>query len=186
MMEGRNRANHLDRLFRLISEEKEKDVPCVFISYQRKDEEFATAVADYIKEHQIDVFFDLDDINLKKGKSPELVTNLIKAGLNKSNFMLVIVSPTTYESPWVPFEIGYAYDNMGAKMKILKHRDLPSQGLPDYLKTKEFLHGFQSLNSFLSIFRSQFNIYESIIKKGHSVKTFSSYSNPLQKYLVNA
>ncbi len=185
-MEGRNRANHLDRTFRLLSEERETDVPCIFISYQRKDEEFASAVADYIKEHQMDVFFDLEDINLKKSNSPELVTNSIKAGLNKSNFMLVIVSPTTYESPWVPFEIGYAYDNMGTKMKILKHRDLPIQGLPDYLKTKYFLHGFQSLNAFLAIVRNQFKIYESIIQKGQSVKTFSSYSNPLQKYLVNA
>lgn len=185
-MEGRNRADNIDKLFRLISEEKEKDVPCIFISYQRKDEEFASAVADYIKEHQMDVFFDLEDINLSKSSSPEKVTNSIKEGLNKSNFMLVIVSPTTYESPWVPFEIGYAYDNMGTKMKILKHKDLPTQGVPDYLKTKELLHGFQSLNSFLIIARSQFKIYESNIQKGQSVKTFSSFSNPLQKYLINA
>lgn len=185
-MEGRNRADNIDRLFRLLSEEKEENVPCVFISYQRKDEDFASAVADYIKDHQIDVFFDLEDINLKKSHSPERVTNSIKEGLNKSNFMLVIVSPTTYESPWVPFEIGYAYDHMGAKMKILKHRNLPESGLPDYLKTKDLLHGFQSLNSFLAIVRSQYELYESIIQKGHTVKTFSSFSNPLQKYLVNA
>lgn len=183
-MEGYNRAGKIEKLFRIISEQKTEDVPCVFISYQRNDEPFAKKVAEYIKEYQIDVFLDLDDINLKKENTPNLVTDAIKDGLNKSDFMLVIVSPTTYDSPWVPFEIGYAYDKMADKMKILKHKNLPSTGLPDYLKTQELLSGFIPLITFLKKVRNNFRIYESLENK-RSIKTFSNYSNPLQNFLSN-
>ncbi|WP_070138132.1 toll/interleukin-1 receptor domain-containing protein [Crocinitomix algicola] len=184
-MEGRNRADKIDKLFRLISEEKEDDVPCVFISYQRNDEDFAKSVAKYINDHQIDVFFDLEDIHLKKSNSPEDVTDSIKAGLKKSNYMIVIVSSTTASSPWVPFEIGYAYDQMAEKMKILRNRNLPIKSLPDYLKTKEILNGYYSLNTFLKNVRNSYKLYESKIQKGQNIKTFSSLTNPLNKYLEN-
>ncbi|MCO5259680.1 MAG: toll/interleukin-1 receptor domain-containing protein [Crocinitomicaceae bacterium] len=182
-MEGVNRAKLVERLTRLLSENKEKDVPCIFISYQRRDEDYAVEVASYIKDHQIDVFFDLDDINLKKSRDPKSVTNSITSGLNKSDYMLVIVSPSTYNSPWVPFEIGYAYENMEEKMKILRHKDLPKTGLPEYLKTKEILNGTQSLNRFLNSVRNSFFVYESVQERD-SIKLFSS-SNPLSNYLSN-
>ncbi len=183
-MVGYNRAGKLEKHFRLLSEQKSEDVPCIFISYQRRDEVFAKEVAEYIKEYQIDVFFDLDDINLKKENNPSLVTNAIKVGLNKSDYMLVIISSTTYTSPWVPFEIGYAYDKMNDKIKILRNKNLPSRGLPDYLKTQELLNGFISLNNFLKKVRHNFFIYESLENK-RKIKSFSRYSNPLQNFLSN-
>lgn len=182
-MEGINRAQKVERLIRLFSENTESDVPCIFISYQRDDEEYAKEVTDYIKDHQIDVFFDLYDINLKKSENPKSVTNAITNGLNKSDYMLVIISPNTYNSPWVPFEIGYAYENMEEKMKILRHKDLPKTGLPEYLKTKEILNGTQSLNRFLNNVRNGFFVYESVQERD-SIKLFSS-SNPLSNYLSN-
>ena len=90
----------------------DEEVPCIFISYQRKDEEYANEIADYIMSKQIDVYFDLDDHDLKQHNqtsNPHGVTNAIKAGLNKSDYMIVIVSPNTYRSLWVPFEIGYSF-----------------------------------------------------------------------------
>ncbi|MNU46045.1 TIR domain protein [compost metagenome] len=183
-MEGVNRADKLERFIRTFSENKEGDVPCIFISYQRNDEEYAKEIANYIKDHQIDVFLDLDDIDLQKNRDPKSVTHSITSALNKSNYMLVIVSSSTYDSPWVPFEIGYAYDNMRDKMKILRHKNLSKFRLPEYLKTKEILNGTQSLNQFLrSVRRSRQFLYESA-QLNESVKTFSS-NNPLDKYLDN-
>ncbi len=100
------------------------EVPYFFISYQRKDEEYASVVADYITSKQIDVCFDLENNDLKQinqTANPLAVTNSIKKGLNESDYMLVIVSPDTYRFSWVPFEVGYAYDMKGDKMKILRH-----------------------------------------------------------------
>src|SRR5882724_9773361 len=115
-MEGINRApgqefKALSRIFESVDDE---EVPCIFISYQRHDEEYAKDVAEYILSKQIDVYFDLNDTDLRiynQINNPAAVTKAIQKGLNKSDYMLVIVSPDTYRSPWVPFEVGYAYDS---------------------------------------------------------------------------
>ncbi|OYZ00128.1 MAG: hypothetical protein B7Y37_11525 [Sphingobacteriia bacterium 28-36-52] len=190
-MEGINRAlksqtlNKSPRIFESISND---DVPCVFISYQRKDEEYAEEVANYITSKQLDVYFDLEDNDLKQQNqiaNPKGVTNAIKKGLNQSQYIIVIVSPNTYRSLWVPFEVGYAFDKKGEKMKILRHKGIEKSRMPDYLKVKELLQGTISLNRFLDSIRKENLIYESL-EKGGKIKSFSSFnSNPLNKYLDN-
>jgi hypothetical protein len=191
-MEGINRAlkkEPLEKAFRTLLEEiSDKDIPCVFISYQRKDEEYASDVADYITSKQLDVYFDLEDNDLKQinqTANPLAVTNSIKKGLNQSDYMIVIVSPNTYKSLWVPFEVGYAYDKKGDKMKILRHKGILKSTMPAYLRVKELLNGTASLNRFLSSIRQRHMIYEKL-EKGGKVKNFSAFtSNPLNKYLDN-
>ncbi len=191
-MEGINRAlkkEPLEKAFRTLLEEvSDKDIPCIFISYQRKDEEYANDVADYITSKQLDVYFDLEDNDLKQinqTANPLAVTNSIKKGLNQSDYMVVIVSPNTYKSLWVPFEVGYAYDKKGDKMKILRHKGILKSTMPAYLRVKELLNGTASLNRFLSSIRQRHMIYEKL-EKGGKVKNFSAFtSNPLNKYLDN-
>lgn len=188
-MTGKNRAleNLFEKNTRLFSTSKEKnDVPCIFISYQRKDEEYATEVANFIMANQIDVYFDLDDNDLKKHNqrnNPNEVTNAITKGLNQSNYMIVIVSSNTYLSPWVPFEVGYAFDKKGDKMKILRHKDIDRNNLPHYLKVKELLHGTIPLKRFIASIRKQYNIPDMLFESEQRIKTFSSYTHSLQKYL---
>ncbi|HKC68237.1 MAG TPA: toll/interleukin-1 receptor domain-containing protein [Bacteroidia bacterium] len=191
-LEGINRAlkdQRLNKAERLFSSINNTEVPCVFISYQRDDEDYAKEVADYITSKQMDVYFDLEDNDLKKynqANNPKAVTNAIKKGLNQSDYMLVIVSPSTYKSLWVPFEVGYAFDDKGEKMKILRHKDISKTILPSYLKVKEMLNGTISLNKFLDSVRKGRRIYENLLLKGEKIKTFSDYnSNPLNKYLDN-
>ena len=190
-MEGINRAlksQTLNKAHRIAEAISNADVPCIFISYQRKDESYASEVANYITSKQLDVYFDLEDNDLKQSnesRNPSGVTNSIKQGLNQSNYMLVIVSPDTYRSLWVPFEVGYAYDNMGDKMKILRHKGIAKTALPEYLKVKEMLNGFISLNRFLNVVRQKHRIYENL-EKGGKLKSFSAFiSNPLSNYLDN-
>lgn len=111
--------------------------PCIFISYQRKDEAFAVAVADYIVKVDLDVYFDLNDGELLKAKDQNdsnKVNECIQDGLSVSQYILVLLSNTTMSSVWVPFEIGYGY----AKEKhitILKHRSTADIEIPTYLRT---------------------------------------------------
>src|SRR5882762_4340986 len=135
-MDGINRAlknQTLNKALRILESIPMADVPCIFISYQRQDEKYASDVTDYITSKQLDVYFDLEDNDLK-GKNqttnPREVTNAIRKGLNESEYMLVIISPTTYKSLWVPFEVGYAYDNKGDKMKILRHKGIEKKNMP--------------------------------------------------------
>lgn len=190
-MEGINRAlknQTINKTWRTLESISNDEVPCIFISYQRKDEDYAREVADYITSKQLDVYFDLEDNDLKQinqEKNPLAVTDSIKKGLNQSEYMLVIVSPDTYKSLWVPFEVGYAYDRKGDKMKILRHKGILITSMPAYLKVKELLNGTASLNRFLGSIRQQHKIYENI-EKGGKVKNFSAFtSNPLNKYLDN-
>jgi hypothetical protein len=191
-MDGINRAlkNQFARSIReILSEISTNEVPCIFISYQREDEEYAQEVAKYIISKQIDVYFDLEDKDLKLANQindPQHVTDAIRKGLKQSNYMIVIVSPTTYKSPWVPFEVGYAYDEKGNKMKILRHKNISKSAIPGYLKVKELLQGTASLDRFLDSIRRANPIYENLAKKGERIKTFSMYSsNPLNRYLDN-
>jgi len=194
-MKGINRAlsddveNVLEESKRFFSQINNTHVPCVFVSYQRDDEVYAKSVADYILSLQLDVYFDLKDKDLKivnQLRDPKEVTNAIKKGLNQSDYMIVIVSPNTSKSPWVPFEVGYAYDNKGDRMKILRHKGIDKNKIPDYLKVKELLQGSASLDRFLDSVRKTSYIYESLQQKGEIIKTFSRYSeNPLAKYLDN-
>lgn len=156
-------------------------VPCVFISYQREDEKYAKEISDFIRSSEIDVYFDLNDLNLIKMTNPNKVTEAILKGLNSSDYMIVIVSPTTSDSPWVPFEIGYAFDRMEDKMKILRHKEIDKNNIPDYMRTRDILQGFKSLNGFIRGIKNENRVYESLTE---SVKTFSSFhTNPLNKYL---
>jgi len=191
-MEGINRAlkdENLQKAYRELFESvSNKDVPCIFISYQRQDEKYASEVVEYIISKQLDVYFDLEDNDLKQinqTANPLAVTNSIRKGLNQSQYMIVIVSPTTSTSPWVPFEVGYAYDKKGDKMKILRHKGILKSSMPAYLKVKELLNGTASLNGFLNTIRKNHSIYESL-EKGGNLKSFSAFNfNPLNKYLDN-
>jgi len=191
-MEGINRAlkiQSINKAIRILESISNEEVPCIFISYQRKDQDYASEVADYIKSKQLDVYFDLEDNDLKLANqtlNPADVTDAIKKGLNQSQYMIVIVSPTTYSSPWVPFEVGYAYDKKDEKLKILRHKGISKNSIPAYLKVKEVLKGTFSLNNFLNSIRNNYLVYENLIRKGEQVKAFSSYtSNPLSEYLDN-
>jgi hypothetical protein len=175
-MDGINKADSdyaLEKTHRTLSESIDtSQVPCVFISYQRKDEDYASEIADYIKSKEIDVYFDLDDSDLKLQRqlnNSSRVTSSIQKGLSESDYMIVIVSPTTYKSPWVPFEIGYAYDDMGHDMKILRHKGIDKRTFPQYLQVREVLNGRLALFSFINSIRSSHRIYESL-KKGGKTK----------------
>jgi hypothetical protein len=191
-MEGINRAKPKDKLFslskayRILESIYDANVPCVFISHQKKDTGFASDVADFLLSKKIDVYFDEDDNDLKfarQSNNHREVTKSIMIGINASDYMLVIVSENTYKSLWVPFEIGFAYDKITG-LKILRHKEIEKDELPAYLKTTEILNGYFSLERFIAEIKATNKIYEEL-EKGEKIKFFSEKTSvhPLHKVL---
>lgn len=125
-------------------------VTCVFISYQQKDKSEAKKVADYLQNAGIDIYFDEYDKELRihhQGNNPRKVTEAICTGINNSSHMLVVVSPNTVNSSWVPFEIGYGFDKTDLGVLCLK--GFPKGGLPAYIRTVPIIRDIYDLNGLI-------------------------------------
>ncbi len=123
-------------------------VKCVFISHQQKDKEHARKIADYFQNAGIDTYFDEYDKELRihhQTNDPKKVTESICKGINNSSHMLVLVSPNTINSSWVPFEIGYGFDKTDLAVLCLK--GIPQGALPEYIRTTTIIRDIYDLNN---------------------------------------
>ena len=75
----------------------------VFISYSSVDDKWAKQLAKALDEINIEYFFDRKDIEWGDD-----VTDRITEGLAQCSALIVIISPASLKSQWVPFEIGHA------------------------------------------------------------------------------
>jgi len=79
----------------------------VFISYSRKDAEIANAIVDALNDRNIPVWFDQDDAELGQP-----IADQIQAALNRSDAMILLISPNAFSSSWVRNEFEHAlFDN---------------------------------------------------------------------------
>lgn len=152
-------------------------IKCVFISHQQKDKDAAKKIADYLIESGIDVYFDAYDRDLRihhQSNNAKSVTNSIRKGINNSSHMLVLVSPNTLYSTWVPFEIGYGYDKTNLFVLCLK--GIPKGGLPEYIRSANIIRDIWDINNFISN-----NLDRDLVPLFESKKTFShrNDNNPL-------
>lgn len=152
-------------------------VKCFFISYQKADREAAVKVADYIQNAGIDVYFDVYDTELRiqhQNDNPKEVTRAICNGINNSSHMLVIVSPDTLYSTWVPFEIGYGYEKTDLGVLCLK--GIPKGKLPEYVRTAPIIRDIYDLNNLLEKLSGQ---KQDVLLKANMIKEHSNYGNAL-------
>lgn len=99
----------------------------VFISHYQDDSAIASQVERFLKALRVNAYLDVLD-NTLTGNGAALTAHL-KAEMNQCTDLLVVMSMRTYQSSWVPFEIGMA-----------AHKDLPTVtyltqnvALPEYL-----------------------------------------------------
>jgi hypothetical protein len=179
-MSGINRALKNNKgLF--SSFRKNSGINCVFLSHQQKDKNTCKKIADYLLNANIDVYFDEYDDDLKdfrQTNNPQGVVDSIRGGINNSSHMLVIVSPNTIQSRWVPWEIGYGYDK--TDLGVLTLKGIQDNDLPDYLKTTRVLRGTKSLNSYLA---GLTGIYESYMERQNLIINYNQQFHPLDDYL---
>ncbi|MBW1298124.1 toll/interleukin-1 receptor domain-containing protein [Aquimarina litoralis] len=158
-----------------------KGIKCVFISYQNNDKSQAKKIADYLINAGIDVYFDEYDDDLKlsnQSNHPGQVTNALTKGINNSSHMLVIVSPTTMRSNWVPFEIGYGYDK--TDLAVLTLKGIPKNTIPDYIKTAKIIRDIWDLNSLTSKIKE---VDQEVLIHENSIKSYNNPNHPLNSYM---
>jgi len=152
-------------------------VKCIFISHQKKDKEAAKKITDYLLKAGIDVYFDEYDIDLKiqnQGKNPKAVTQAICNGVNNSSHMLVLLSPNTLDSTWVPFEIGYGFDK--TELSVLCLKGIQIGGLPEYVKTANIIRDIYDLNLFITYKTRK---TKELLIENKMLSDHGNYANPL-------
>jgi len=102
----------------------------IFISYSRVDQKIANDLVTLLDNIGVSCFLDRKDIDW--GVS---VTNEIHKGLSECWAVVVILSPASLKSQWVPYEIGRA---AGQKKRILPLLTHPSLDIPGYMKDLNF------------------------------------------------
>lgn len=154
-----------------------KGVQCVFIAHQKQDKEASKKVAEYLQNAGIDVYFDEFDKDLKihhqSGNAQE-VTKAICKGINNSSHMLVVVSPNTLLSTWVPFEIGYGYDKTDLGVLCLK--GINKGGLPEYARSAKIVRDIYDLNFFVRALTGRSNEF---LVENKMMSDYGSSYNPL-------
>lgn len=152
-------------------------VKCIFISHQQKDAKQAIKIADYLMSVGIDVYIDKYDKDLKihhQLNNAKAVTDSIRKGINNSSHMLVLVSPNTLFSTWVPFEIGYGYDK--TDLLTLSLKGIPKGGLPEYLKSTKIIRDIYDLNNLIENFKG---ITKSVLLESKIISNYNDIKNPL-------
>jgi hypothetical protein len=154
---------------------------CVFISYQKKDRDAAIKVAEYLQAAGIDVYIDVYDSDLRiqhQNGNPKEVTKAICNGINNSSHMLVLVSPDTLYSTWVPFEIGYGYDKTDLGVLCLK--GIPKGKLPEYVRTATIVRDIYDLNGLIEKLSGK---KKELLLETKMMSEHGSYSNPLSSVM---
>lgn len=162
-------------------------VKCVFISYQKRDEEQAIKVADYFQQAGIDVYFDRYDNELRihhQNNNPKKVTEAICKGINNSSHMVVVVSPSTIMSTWVPFEIGYGYEKTDLSVLCLK--GIPKGSLPEYIRTAKIIRDIYDFNNVVASIKGtpKESLLESKLLISHDSAT-NSLSDVMDRLIVD-
>ena len=152
--------------------------PRVFISHQKKDSEVANAIADYLVNAGIDIYFDQFDKSINQS-DPQSVVTAIQRGIANSSHMLVVFSPNTLGSMWVPWEIGYAY-NSPVTLGVLRIKGIPKNELPEYLRIVHVVSNIWDLNQLISSITATKR--ENLLTEGRIRKPFDS-NHPLSQYM---
>ncbi len=184
-MAGINRADpEIFKAFtKALLESKYKKV-CIFISHISVDKTIAINIGEYIRVNaDFDIYLDIYDTDLQQAVSrgdDRKITEFIEKGINECTHVLCLLSSTTKNSWWVPYEIGFA--KKGSKqIASLALKDAGQ--LPSYLKIERVIPGTKSLNVYLE------NINASGYTKGLSEASrlallpHTQQQHPLDTYL---
>jgi hypothetical protein len=133
--------------------------PCVFISYRSSDRIIAVAVAAAFDSAGLEYYLDVADAGLQAASvsgASDAVVKCIEHGLRRSTHLIGIVTETTRDSWWVPFEIGASRALASASgVTEPDHRiaylvDPNVTGLPDYMKVSDLISSQSDLAAWIS------------------------------------
>ena len=79
----------------------------IFLSHRHDDKDWVASVVAYLSDHGIDVYIDSNDPSAPKKTSVE-TAKLIQKRISECKKFLVLASPGSIDSKWIPWELGYA------------------------------------------------------------------------------
>lgn len=112
----------------------------VFISYSNVDQKEADKISRMLSKLGVDFFLDRKDIDLG-----DPINKKIQEALNDCSMILIIISPASLKSQWVPYEIGQA---KALNKTILPYFLHPSLDVPSYLQGIHYKTKLNDLKKF--------------------------------------
>lgn len=114
----------------------------VFISYASADETYARQIAAILDAEGIEYFFDKKDVNWG-ANVPQEISNAI----SECSELVVIISPASVKSQWVPFEIGGA---SALGKRILPYLTHPSITLPAFIQQYHYKTSLDDIKGYFA------------------------------------
>jgi len=114
----------------------------VFISYSHEDSNLATEISNTLGKLKVNYFLDKKDIEWGANIKQHVDNNLFD-----STHLIVIISPASLKSLWVPYEIGNA-NALG--LTILPYLQHPSIDVPEYIRHFKNIKSIDSIKEYFS------------------------------------
>lgn len=114
----------------------------VFVSYSHVDTDVADALTATLSEHDVQYFRDVK--NIEWGTS---INSEVREALDDAVAILVIISPASLKSQWVPYELGYA---SALKKRILPFLTHPSLDVPDFIREFSYYTDLEQVKQYFS------------------------------------
>ncbi len=117
-----------------------QNYPYVFISYSTIDAEVAESIASLLEVMDIEYFLDKKEIQWG-----DRIEGTIRKKIGDCSHLVVIVSPASVQSPWVPYEVGQARALDKILLPYLTH---PSINLPSFLANLHYVSEMEGVRAF--------------------------------------
>jgi hypothetical protein len=85
--------------------------PCIFLSHRSSDKSAVKAIGAYIVNAGTNIYMDIDNPALQAAVASDdhdAITLFIERGVTASSDLMACISKDTFNSCWVPYEIGFA------------------------------------------------------------------------------
>ena len=107
--------------------------PRVFLSYSRRDADWARSFAEALKQRGVSVWFDEFDV-----KPGEPLRDALESGLRNSDVLVALLDPQYPSKPAAFFELGAAI-GMGKKVVSIVPKDVDPTSLPLNVRLRRYV-----------------------------------------------
>lgn len=119
----------------------ERHVPLIFISYAHEDSDLVDEICTRLSGEGFEFFRDTKSIGWGGRISRD-----VQRALEQSGGVVVVLSPASIKSQWVPYEVGYA---TALRKPILPYLTHPSLDIPDYLSDLRYISTLDAVTTFI-------------------------------------
>ena len=114
----------------------------VFVSYAREDGDIAEELTAILTDTRVTFFRDVKDIDW----GDQILESLHDA-LSECVALLVVVSPSSLASPWVPYEIGHA---SALRRMVLPYVADAPENIPQYIRNLSCVTGLDVVRAYFT------------------------------------